>query len=292
MSISRRKTPLIPPGTVSRILWHFTGGPKWLDEKKKQANKPKPPEQAYTNLKSILRSRELRLGSYKEIFRVVIRERRIRNLKTGKIVTEKNVPMTISSKPICCLSDIPAQHLGYHAQRYGKFAIGFHRSSVVRHEFNPVFYSLDHSGVAKSIYDGFWELQDANALQFSPFVSDIESATSEHQEMGDEIRGALEFIDSGLQELEEVVATARESLGQFLALTKTFAANEFDTVYCEREWRAVKPFVFSWEDLAMIVLPRGKGGSDYFADFTKRATSKLKLPRTIPIVPWEDLVEH
>ena len=44
-------------------------------------------------------------------------------------------------------------HLGYHAERYGKIAIGFHRDAVIRHGFSPVFYQL--AGLWREIYLGF-----------------------------------------------------------------------------------------------------------------------------------------
>jgi hypothetical protein len=30
------------PGTVSKILWHFTGGPRWNEVEKRQEATPKP----------------------------------------------------------------------------------------------------------------------------------------------------------------------------------------------------------------------------------------------------------
>jgi len=38
---------VITPGTVSKILWHFTGGPTWNTEKEKQNTTPKPANDAY-----------------------------------------------------------------------------------------------------------------------------------------------------------------------------------------------------------------------------------------------------
>ena len=44
------KAPKFSPGSVSKILWHFTGGPKWNDQKKRQAKKQKPAAEAFENL--------------------------------------------------------------------------------------------------------------------------------------------------------------------------------------------------------------------------------------------------
>ena len=54
------------PGTVSRILWHFTGGPEWDKETNKQKTESKPVADAYAALVGILGSRELRIGGYKD----------------------------------------------------------------------------------------------------------------------------------------------------------------------------------------------------------------------------------
>ncbi|WP_170061738.1 hypothetical protein [Nonlabens arenilitoris] len=42
------------PGTVSKILWHFTGGPLWNEILNKQENQPKPVELSYDILIKIL----------------------------------------------------------------------------------------------------------------------------------------------------------------------------------------------------------------------------------------------
>jgi hypothetical protein len=41
-------------GTVSKILWHFTGPPRWNDITREQENHPKPAIEAYQNLQLIL----------------------------------------------------------------------------------------------------------------------------------------------------------------------------------------------------------------------------------------------
>src|SRR6266849_6798210 len=128
-------SPPQKPGTVSRILWHFTGGPEWDAERREQKSSPKPHAHAYRNLKSILQTKELRLGDYQEIVKVVIPKRRKFNITRRRTEVERNVRVEVRSAPICCLSDIPAPHLSYHAYRYGKFTIGFHRSSAVTHSF-------------------------------------------------------------------------------------------------------------------------------------------------------------
>jgi hypothetical protein len=141
----------ISPGTVSKILWHFTGGPTWNSKTKRQNEAPKPAKDAYANLISILTTQVLKLGNYKEIVKIIVPERRRYDIEKKKTVTETNVPVEIISSAVCCLSDIPAAHLRYHAYRYGKFAIGFYRKAVIKHGFNSVFYTLTDTSVIRSI---------------------------------------------------------------------------------------------------------------------------------------------
>jgi len=103
---------------------------------------------------------------------------------------------------------------------------------------------------------------------------------------------ALAEIESEVQTIGDTIHSASKTLRQFLAFVKTFQEHEFGTIYCEREWRALKTFRFTYDDLAMIVVPRRVARAEYFEPFVKRVTPKLKLPRSIPIVPWEDLIEH
>jgi hypothetical protein len=52
------------PGTVSKILWHFTGGPRWDTTKNIQDKRKKTSKQAWLALRGIIDSKSLRLGSY------------------------------------------------------------------------------------------------------------------------------------------------------------------------------------------------------------------------------------
>ncbi len=60
------------PGTVSKILWHFTGGPRWNEAEKRQEAAPKPVDDAYAALVGILSSRTLNLGSYQEVVSIAV----------------------------------------------------------------------------------------------------------------------------------------------------------------------------------------------------------------------------
>ena len=82
-----------------------------------------------------------------------------------------------------------------------------------------------------------------------------------------------------------------DKIKKMLAFIKSFDQNEFGTIYCEREWRSIKPFNFDYNDISMIALPRSKGDGDYFEHFVEEAKS-IPLPPTVSIVAWDNLVEH
>jgi abortive phage resistance protein AbiGi (putative antitoxin) len=280
------------PGTVSKLLWHFTGGPKWNNRELTQNDRPKSPRLAYEALVSILKSRELRLGSYAEIARVTLPMRRRYDTKTRRSVEQKNVCIAVKSAPMCCLADIPIAHLAYHSNRYGKMAIGFHRDAVVNSEFNPVLYTLDDMGVIRSLYSGLNHMDTVDAATISMSAHEIEScADGLNDDIAAEISSTAQVLGAEADDITEAIGASRESFQRLLAFVKTFDRNQFQTVYCEREWRSLKPFRFIQDDIAMIVLPKALGRTNYFRRFVGTAFARA-LPRSIPIVPWEDLVEH
>ena len=276
------------PGTVSKILWHFTGGPIWNSKTNKQGKRLKPAAEGYKALKAILNSKVLKTGDYHEVVKTIIPYKRIFNLKKRDFEIKKNVRATIKSKPVCCVADIPIQHLSYHSNRYGKIAIGFHRNSVVSSGFNPVLYTLENSILSKQIHDGHSQIANFDAswaaMSVDDIQSDIEKILDEH-----EIDEEVDTNDaiSAIEDLESDAALMLSYYENLLAYIKTFDNSEFESIYCEREWRSTNDFMFKAEDVAMIVLPK-KGKVNYLNKFIKYS----KLPRTIPIVSWEDLIEH
>lgn len=284
------------PGTVSKILWHFTGGPRWNNETNRQDDEPKQIEDAYKALIGILESRELRIGHYKEVVNVIVPRLRIRDPETDKMIMHYNVPKTLISAPVCCLADIPIMHLNYHADRYGKIAIGFHRDAAIRAGFSPVFYQLHNSAVIQSIYNGFAEFDEATNIQLEYEANNLGDEIDQleceegHKVEGD---GASMIYDLAGQanDMESAIKAASESIDKLLAFVKTFEQNEFPTIYCEREWRAIQPFKFGYGDISMIVLPHNTYVGDQYDDFVEEAR-RLKIPLNISIVAWDDLVEH
>jgi hypothetical protein len=98
------------PGTVSKILWHFAGGPTWNAKENRQNKHPKSARAAYAALVSILQSRELRIGQFKEVVKVRVPYVRKHDPKTDTFKYEKNVLVEEMSVPVCCLADIPVAH--------------------------------------------------------------------------------------------------------------------------------------------------------------------------------------
>lgn len=279
-------------GTVSKILWHFTGGPNWDVKKNRQYTELKKYDEAFEILKAIVKSGQLRLSKYQEIVHVnVPKYITVRRGEKKKLLGyEDNI---IKASPICCLADIPIQHLSYHAKRYGKFAIGFHRNAAIRNGFNPVFYTMDNSNVINSIYSGMlsFDWLNFNELdgKFEKLIDDVESGGifDKHFDYDEELSLKLQDYKSDFDlakiEFEYAIDETKRSIGDFVAFIKSFNEEQFGSIYCEREWRSVKPFNFNKNDIAMIVLPRKTG---HYKTFIKENFA----PR-IPVVPWEDLIE-
>ena len=284
---------IITPGTVSKILWHFTGGPTWDMNKNKQNTYPKPAKEAYQCMISIIESKELRTGNYSEVVKVrlKLRVKGTKKRRSKKKYIEKT--RKVNSNKVCCLADIPLIHLGYHASRYGKFAIGFHRHSAIKNDFNPVLYSLENSKALKNIYRGFSGLKNIE-------IDDLVSASKVLRKTFDkidvedteEMEDALSDLEYEIEYVEDYVKTAFENISHFLAFVKTFNESEFGSIYTEREWRATKPFSFNYQDIAMVVIPKKIGANKYYEKFLDNEISRIGIPKEIPVVPWEDLVEH
>jgi hypothetical protein len=273
------------PGTVSRILWHFTGGPVWDEAAQRQKKELKSIEKAYMSLCKIIESKNLRIGSYKEVVRVSLE---VDEPTASGIVKPTKITRELLSAPVVCLADIPIMHLSYHAERYGKIALGFHRQSVISHGFSPVFYQLCESNVLSSIFNAFGAvsmLAEKRIIEIDPSIEiSPESMPTFLELLGTPMQVEAEFAN-------DLVSWAQISFEEFIAFVKTFNHDEIDTIYCEREWRSTKPFDFAFDAVAMIVVPRNNGQGNHYEKFVAEAEA-LGVPRTVPVVAWEDLVEH
>lgn len=291
---SRTKVSDFPynSGTVSKILWHFTGGPLWDNAKAKQGTTPRPAEQAFENLCSIVKSKELRIGGFREVIKVRVPKITVFNKITKKAETKTNQMVTLESSPVCCLADIPIAHLGYHSVRYGKFAIGFHRQAAIRHGFNPVLYTLHDTAVLRTLYEGIGALESIDTSDIVSAAENLEPTVNCDRDTCEaDVEVYTDEIEAEASALDEVASDAKDRINGFLAFIKTFDLDEFQTIYCEREWRSVESFKFNADDLAMIVVPRKLGGKDFYEPFLRKI-DRLRVPKTIPVVPWEDLIEH
>jgi hypothetical protein len=294
------KTKLIP-GTVSKILWHFTGGPEWDNNLQKQKSKPKAKYKAYKNLCSILYEKEIKLGNYKEFVegrpgQLITVPNKTKGTMNVKI--EPNFTQKIESKKVCCLADIPIQHLSYHAYRYGNFAIGYHRHSVIKSKLNPVLYTLSDNDIINDFVTTLHSIATSNKNLaniydiLNAFLNDLDSLNDKH--VADFKIKHLNYLKENLGNLFLKLEDSNEILNSFLAYIKSFNIDEFNTIYCEREWRSLSSYIFEYKDIAMIVIPKGNNNAskNYFSDFITKKVTKLGIPREIPIIPWEDLLEY
>jgi len=223
-------------GTVSNVLWHFTGGPKWNENTKKQSSNNKSDEEAYNNLKNILRTRELRLGFYKEIVKYVIPKQKIYDIDTMKERVERNVSKTYESRPVCCVAEIPIQYLSYHSKRYGKFAIGFFRESLIRSNFRPVTYSISGNNLIDNLitaYEGM--VFTRKDIQSMPGIIGKHFDSSSDKEDAGKMR-LLKYLLTQHGRRIEYMEKVTEI---YLAFIKTITKSELYTTYCEREWRSL-----------------------------------------------------
>ncbi len=274
-------------GTVSKILWHFTGGPKWNSELNRQCEDKKPAEEAYRALNGILDTKTLRCSDYSESVKGIVSKKLVEKSASSSRVSHSNAPVELLTNKVCCVADIPIQHLKYHSMRYGEFAIGFHRDAVLKAGFNPVLYSLENSLLTKEIFkisealsiDLQGELEERFRIQIFNFPDLYENK--------DQIFRLLSACAGGLVwDSHELAGLYFKSLATFV---KTFKKDEFQSIYCEREWRSSNDFQFNLDSVAMIILP-SKGDINYYEHFIN--TLPDNFPRRIPIVPWEDLIEH
>ncbi len=212
---------------ASEVLWHF-------------ASREKSDDDSYQILLSILKT-GLHVGPQKEQFKVF-------NQKTQKVEA-------LDGYPVACLADIPLKDLHIHAERYGSFAIGFHKASAILKGFNPVLYVNQYS----SVFRKFMEL--------------------------------LDEIDQNIEKSPETYTRLRNWLGSIAKSGDLMASPQADpkldhlqmnNFYYEREWRSLSGWDFKSEDIALILLPEGKL-SNFVHD---RKNSGLNVSDITPVLPF------
>lgn len=312
----------ILPVTHSDVLWHFTGGPKWNSRKKMQSKKTKSNNDSFEILIKILKSKTLRLGSYHELLKVSRYNNKRFDSRKKKLVIEPTAPYILHTSPVCCLADIPLAGLKYHSLRYGKCAIGFKRSSILKAKFNPVFYTLHTEAIANSYLAAHNSLNSFNMLGIEGAIDSVRIKIQDDYQFKlesirdnlntdsefdncprcgegllldidapvDNVEDEIEYDDTDiLQEFNEVdklFAKGLSELRHLMSYVKTFEDSEFNTIYAEREWRSLKAFSFRWSDVDSIVLPL-KGG--YFDKFESKYRNKFGIPKRVKIMTWEGL---
>lgn len=288
------------PGTVSNILWHFTGGPRWNQRDHRQEDCAKPSADAYAALIAIVRSGFIRLASYEEFVRAEVEHVKRDEATNQRIYTTR--PVEIRTTPVNCVADIPLMHLGFHARRYGKFAIGFRRRTLIDAGFNPVLYTLENRSLSATLHHAIGSVESAKSeledirLEVEVFADGIQTEVEGLEDSdGEAIEHSIDFspfyVDNEIDDVDNRLANSVEHLADVLAFVKTFREDQFETVYCEREWRSKSEFRFAPADVAMIVIPREQDGIPYFANLLADPVSR-RLPREVPICAWEDIVEQ
>jgi len=282
-------------GTVSKILWHFTGGPKWDAENRIQSNEPKEIEIAYDNLCKILESKRLKLSNYNEEVNYTIPEIEVIDMNREEPYSlEKNYKMPLGTVKVCCVADIPISHLDYHAERYGKIAIGFYREAIIEGNFHPVIYSLVNNELPAEIVEIYHALSLSEVYlkeigcKYNEMVEELLLEASGNEKY---LKGFSTFLNIFLNSVKDYNKKSYSNVMKILALLKTFNREEFDTIYCEREWRSICEFNFDFDDIAMIIIPKCEE-TNYFDKFINVDSKKVELAESIPIIPWEDLIEH
>lgn len=215
---------------ASEVLWHFVGHNE-SDEKR------------YERFISILKT-GLNVGNDAEPF---------------KYIDKKNQKMTtLWGYPVSCLADIPLKDLLIHAERYGHYAIGFHKESAIDNNFNPVLYVNQYSGY----FDKFMDLRDELQVLLSTY----------------------ETISKKLQEFLLLLGSVAKS-GDIKANPVAdirWDEMQLNNFYYEREWRSIWPWLFKKSDIAMIILPDDKI-ERFVAD---RDKGELIIDRTVPLLPF------
>lgn len=208
-------------GYYSKIYWHFTGGPtvNWADVRtpKEIKDKGKSQIEAVLILNKILSSRKLLATC------------------TEKIMGE------LRTHEFCCVCDIPFKDLIYHADYYGKVAIGF-SAKAIHKQFNPVLYMERDFPIPDNII-----IDDTIILDGDKEFND-----------GDTVYDCMSYL-SGLDrntQYKDFLSGYLGNIKQFVKITR-FSENDDETFYREREWRSINgDFNFTPEDVEAIIVPR------------------------------------
>ena len=197
-----------------------TGGPIREPYAYRPSKELKSDDKSYEAIVGILKSRDLRLGGCEE--RIDVMRPVLKSIPETPGAPDKRQFMGRRTAGML-LADIPVIHLHYHSSRYGKMAIGFHRESVVKAGFTPVFYQLEDSDIARAILNTIDGLDIIGGFglgcDYPPTVDDMPVSPDESHEQ------------QKARIVRNTLALARQDACRIACLLKTFNPTEFDSIY-------------------------------------------------------------
>ncbi|WP_027339074.1 abortive infection system antitoxin AbiGi family protein [Halonatronum saccharophilum] len=232
----------------SKIYWHFTGSPdvNWSKVKmpKEIEGEYKKASESVEILKLILASKKLLAGSPEKIHG---------NVRTNGF---------------CCVCDIPFKDLIYHANYYGKVAIGFSANSIYKY-FNPVLYKECNFPIPSDIkVDSNRKLDPEKTFDSKASVYKL-----------------MSYLFN-LEESEEYNVFLNKYLGELKKYIKITHFSEVDneTFYREREWRSTEgDYHFTEKDIEALLVPKK------FISEVKNHLDINNYKDNITIIPFEFL---
>lgn len=241
------------------------------------------------------------MGRYHEVIKVRVprRERVIEPGDKQRLGPARDVDLVVRTAPVCCVADIPLALLDGHSNRYGKFAIGFRRDALIEAGFNPVFYTLEDRTIIRSFNSSIVALYEL-AMQLNVVQGEAEDAAAQAGVLADstsnddvvdlasEIQDLADTASADVTDVQHTMRARLDELMKFMAFIKTFGEEEFKTIFHEREWRSTSTYRFDYDQLALVIASKEAGDHNYFSDLCK--TMRQTLPRSVPIVPWEDVL--
>ena len=249
----------------SQIYWHFTGGPRI--PKDQVVYKPDD-------------ARKFGLKSDQEAFKTA------QDILESGVLQAKAVESWngINTDNFSCVTDIPLKDLPYHAQYYGKTALGF-SSKAIHETWFPVFYVPGDNLKVLNELSGMLDFLMDYIKEDRPAINEKPSPPSElkifriisrsiHRQHPDtpedEVYQAL--IDRATTEKKILAESRRYEINSLLTISTrfqqrykknvlnwikitNFGDGEGESFYQEREWRHIGDFAFASDAVTTWVVP-------------------------------------
>ena len=172
-----------------------------------------------------------------------------------------------------CYCDIPLSNINFHARKYGRFGLSFHRDFLIRRGARPVMYVPTWSDDNLSAH-GKTLLRDIQGT-YRGFQQFLRKPLSERRARTRVLGREPDHADGVVDALDTLLAL------QFLSFLKAYNAelpeDHIDYYYSEREWRITNYLSFVPSDVARIVIAKG------YADRLAREMSQYQC--TVSVVP-------